>query len=100
MIVRLPCPLDRMTQKIGLFRHASEDVPVGAFSREDLLDRLAKGAPAKVASVRVAGVGNTDGVKYHLQDDSWLLVWPSRTEPLLRIYAEARSWDQVKDTSR
>jgi len=41
-------------------------------------------------------VGNTDGVKYHLQDDSWLLIRPSGTEPLLRIYAEGRCWEQVR----
>ena len=31
-----------------------------------------------------------DGVKYLLADDSWLLIRPSGTEPVLRVYAEAR----------
>ena len=88
--------IDKMMQEIGPFRYAREDVPVGSFSREELLDRLVEEAPAKIWGVRVAGVDNTDGVKYHLQDDSWLLIRPSGTEPLLRIYAEGRSWDQVR----
>ncbi|MBT7774293.1 MAG: phosphoglucomutase/phosphomannomutase family protein, partial [Anaerolineae bacterium] len=33
----------------------------------------------------------SDGVKYILADDSWLLVRPSGTEPVLRVYAEGRS---------
>jgi phosphomannomutase len=37
-----------------------------------------------------------DGVKYILADDSWLLIRPSGTEPVLRIYAEARTDAQVK----
>jgi len=88
--------IDKMMEEIGPFRYAREDVPVGSFSREELLDRLVEEAPAKIGGARVAGVSNTDGVKYHLQDDSWLLIRPSGTEPLLRIYAEGRSWEQVR----
>ncbi len=88
--------IEEMMQEIGRFCYAREDVPVGSFSGEELLDRLVEDAPAKIWGVRVAGVGNTDGVKYHLEDDSWLLIRPSGTEPLLRIYAEGRSWEQVR----
>jgi phosphomannomutase len=37
-----------------------------------------------------------DGVKFYLADGSWLLVRPSGTEPVLRIYAEAHTSDMVK----
>ena len=36
-------------------------------------------------------VATTDGVKYIMEDDSWLLIRPSGTEPVLRVYAEAGS---------
>jgi len=88
--------IEEMMQEVGPFRYAREDVPLGSLSREELLDRLLEEAPAKIWGVRVAGVGNTDGVKYYLEDDSWLLIRPSGTEPLLRIYAEGRSWEQVR----
>ena len=32
-----------------------------------------------------------DGVKYIMADDSWLLIRPSGTEPVLRVYAEGRT---------
>ncbi len=38
-----------------------------------------------------------DGVKHILEDDSWLLVRKSGTEPLLRIYAEAESLEEAKE---
>jgi len=88
--------IEEMMQEIGPFHYAREDVPVGPFSREELLDRLVEEVPAKIAGVRITAVGNTDGMKYYLQDDSWLLIRPSGTEPVLRIYAEGRSWDQVR----
>ncbi|NMC78804.1 MAG: hypothetical protein GYA59_05545, partial [Chloroflexi bacterium] len=31
-----------------------------------------------------------------LADDSWLLIRPSGTEPVLRVYAEGRSPEMVK----
>ena len=38
---------------------------------------------------------STDGVKFWLADGSWLLIRPSGTEPLLRIYAESPARDAV-----
>jgi len=35
-------------------------------------------------------------VKYVLADDSWLLIRPSGTEPVLRVYAEGRSPEMVE----
>ena len=34
-------------------------------------------------------VRTSDGIKYYLADGSWLLIRPSGTEPVLRVYAEA-----------
>ena len=44
-----------------------------------------------MAGQSLAGLNTRDGVKYLLADDSWLLIRPSGTEPVLRVYAEARS---------
>jgi phosphomannomutase len=52
--------------------------------------------PLQLASHALASVSDRDGVKYTLDDDSWLLIRPSGTEPVLRIYAEGRTEAQVK----
>ncbi|MCH7978152.1 MAG: phosphoglucomutase/phosphomannomutase family protein [Acidobacteria bacterium] len=41
---------------------------------------------------------NMDGVKLYLENGAWLLVRPSGTEPLLRIYVEAESQEAVRET--
>jgi alpha-D-glucose phosphate-specific phosphoglucomutase len=53
-------------------------------------------APGTLNGETVAEVDTLDGVKFYLKDDSWLLIRPSGTEPVLRIYAEARSDEAVK----
>ncbi|MBI4437074.1 MAG: phosphoglucomutase/phosphomannomutase family protein, partial [Candidatus Omnitrophica bacterium] len=35
--------------------------------------------------------GRRDGFKFYLEKESWVLLRPSGTEPLLRVYLEARS---------
>jgi phosphomannomutase len=57
---------------------------------------LAEKAPAEVGGKKVVEVSNLDGVKYVLSDDSWLLIRPSGTEPVLRVYAEGRGKEMVK----
>ncbi len=46
--------------------------------------------------LNLAEIDTTDGVKLFLEDRSWLLLRPSGTEPLLRIYAEAKTEAALK----
>ena len=41
-----------------------------------------------------------DGIKYLLADDSWLLIRPSGTEPVLRVYAESPDAAMVAELLR
>jgi len=59
-------------------------------SKAEMVQRLSENAPASIGGGKVVSVNTTDGVKYILEDSSWLLIRPSGTEPVLRIYAEAR----------
>ena len=45
---------------------------------------------------RVVDVKDYDGVKLICEDESWLMLRPSGTEPLVRAYAEAKSLKQAK----
>ena len=54
-----------------------------------MVRRLVEGAPEAIEGVAVNHVLTTDGVKYVLADDGWLLIRPSGTEPVLRVYAES-----------
>jgi len=66
-------------------------------AKQEMTDLLIKNAPAEIGATSVAQITSLDGVKYILSDDSWLLIRPSGTEPVLRVYAEGRSMQLVKD---
>ncbi len=64
--------------------HLKKPVP-----KKEMVERLATQAPATMAGQTVREVHTFDGIKFVLADDSWLLIRPSGTEPVLRVYSEA-----------
>ncbi|HIE37586.1 MAG TPA: phosphoglucomutase/phosphomannomutase family protein [Anaerolineae bacterium] len=82
---------------VGPAHYARRDLRLRhPISKPEMVDRLTQEAPPTLASQAVTEVQTTDGVKYLLADDSWLLIRPSGTEPVLRVYAEAREPEMVK----
>jgi len=65
-------------------------------SKEKMVNSLQNDVPARIGGESIVKVSSMDGVKYLLADDSWLLIRPSGTEPVLRVYAEGRSPEMVK----
>ncbi len=65
-------------------------------AKDEMTNFLLKQAPAQIGAEKVVEVSNIDGVKYIMDDDSWLLIRPSGTEPVLRVYAEGRRPEMVK----
>lgn len=65
-------------------------------SKDRMVERLADSAPDSIGGVKIDEVSTMDGAKYILADDSWLLIRPSGTEPVLRVYAEARETAMVE----
>jgi alpha-D-glucose phosphate-specific phosphoglucomutase len=77
-------------RKAGPARYARTDLRLRhPVVKRELVARLTDGAPPSIGGVDVRQVDPLDGVKYRLADDSWLLIRPSGTEPVLRVYAEA-----------
>lgn len=60
-----------------------------------MVRQLVDKAPKAINGISVVEINELDGVKYLLEDDSWLLIRPSGTEPVLRIYAEASEQERV-----
>jgi phosphomannomutase len=65
-------------------------------AKNEMTEILTDQAPPEIGGEKVKDISTRDGVKYILGDDSWLLIRPSGTEPVLRVYAEGRSQEMVK----
>lgn len=52
----------------------------------------------KIAGYKVKSKDTKDGIKYYLEDGkTWVLIRPSGTEPLLRIYFETESREKAEE---
>lgn len=61
-----------------------------------LKDKLAE-EPDEIAGRQIENINRMDGVKFLFGNDTWMLMRPSGTEPLVRIYAEANSAEEVEE---
>jgi alpha-D-glucose phosphate-specific phosphoglucomutase len=60
-----------------------------SFSRkEEILKKLETYSPSNIAGLKVKEIVRIDGNKYLLENGSWVLIRPSGTEALFRIYGE------------
>lgn len=83
---------------VGPAHYVRHDIPLRfPVAKEEMVARLTGDVPGSLAGEEIVEVDTLDGVKYLLADDSWLLIRPSGTEPVLRVYAEARSPEGVQN---
>lgn len=71
------------------------DVHTTNVKKQEVLKRLAGGGLKKINGNEVVRVEDLDGYK-HITTNGWLLVRPSGTEPVLRVYSEAETADAAK----
>ncbi len=89
--------VEDLLAKYGPAQYARTDLKLTRpVEKKRMVEMLINLAPEAIAGVMVEKVETVDGVKYYLNDGSWLLIRPSGTEPVLRVYAEAPNDDRVK----
>jgi alpha-D-glucose phosphate-specific phosphoglucomutase len=90
--------VDDLLQDVGPSHYARTDLRLARpVAKSEMVRRLTESAPAKIGGVAVQDVSTLDGVKYLMADTGWLLIRPSGTEPVLRVYAESPEARMVKE---
>jgi phosphomannomutase len=84
--------VEDLLEEVGPAVYARTDLRLSRpVQKAAMTKQLAENAPPTIGGEEVVEVRTTDGAKFILSDDSWLLIRPSGTEPVLRVYAEGRS---------
>ncbi|MFA5338878.1 MAG: phosphoglucomutase/phosphomannomutase family protein [Candidatus Omnitrophota bacterium] len=100
--------IENMEKKFGKFRYHRQDVEIPLKTREKVVKALFSKLQGEVPHQRGKGTGKIfkrkvvdiktyDGLKFIFDDESWLLIRPSGTEPILRVYSEAHTDKEAKD---
>ncbi|MFH1347116.1 MAG: phosphoglucomutase/phosphomannomutase family protein [Candidatus Margulisiibacteriota bacterium] len=86
--------LDEIMKEHGFFYYDRADIHTP--KAREIVENLKKSPPAKFASKKVAKAEDLDGLKLNFEDEGWILFRASGTEPLLRVYVEGRTEEDVK----
>jgi phosphomannomutase len=89
--------VSELVEEVGPAFYARVDLRLShPVAKAEMTDFLTRQAPKEIGGEKVGEVSQRDGVKYIMADDSWLLIRPSGTEPVLRVYSEGRTNEMVK----
>lgn len=87
--------IDEVYELVGPFAFHRNDLHLSEAQKQAALDKCAGGLKS-FGEYKVVSEDRTDGFKYFINDDEWIMIRPSGTEPVLRTYAEAATLDKAK----
>ncbi len=94
--VSLTEQLDELYSHVGKLESGRIGVKLTPEVTAKLKGKLAQ-EPDAIGGRRIEKINRMDGVKFLFGNDAWMLMRPSGTEPLVRIYAESESSDDLED---
>jgi len=83
--------IDYLYSKVGPHHYRRVDIKFPEAERQTIINRIQNNLPKSIDNIQVVKVDTTDGFRFILVDNTWLLIRFSGTEPLLRIYTETDS---------
>lgn len=88
--------LDDIYEQYGYFVYGRNDYEIEAEKRDNIRNQLNISVPDVIAKEGVREVITIDGFKYILEDGSWLMIRPSGTEAVVRVYSESFNSERLK----
>jgi alpha-D-glucose phosphate-specific phosphoglucomutase len=102
MVARRAKPLGKQLEevfaKVGSFYPLRENFSLTPEVKQKFTDKL-RGDPSEFYGIKVAKAVRIDGLKLVLADGSWVCYRLSGTEPVVRVYSEARSREDLAKLS-
>ncbi len=80
----------------GKFEYAREDLRIDKILKSRIIRKCTDDGFSNFGEFKVKRIENLDGWKYFFNDHEWLMIRPSGTEPVLRIYAEGENMERAK----
>ena len=89
--------IDAVYEKVGSFAVERYDLHLNNESKKDIINKCQENSYNSFGSYKIIRTESVDGFKFHLEDGSWVMIRPSGTEPVLRVYAESKNSESAFD---
>lgn len=80
--------IDEVYTLVGSFHYQRKDLRIPQNKKEEIVSKCKNNEYKRFGDFEVQKVETLDGFKYWLSDDSWVMIRPSGTEPVLRVYVQ------------
>ncbi|TVR38703.1 MAG: phosphoglucomutase/phosphomannomutase family protein [Cryomorphaceae bacterium] len=87
--------IDEIYALVGSFAFERRDLRLSEEAKQRIVNNCENGKYSAFGEHKVQRVDTLDGFKYILNSDTWVMIRPSGTEPVLRMYAEAPTREEV-----
>jgi len=87
--------LNELYSRVGKLESGRIGVKLTEEIAKNLQAKLAQ-EPSEIGGKKIEKINRMDGVKFIFADKSWMLMRPSGTEPMVRIYAETENRDDLE----
>lgn len=81
----------------GTFWFERNDLYIDESIKQQVLAKCQSGAYTQFGKYKVSRIDDLDGYKYFFDENTWLMIRASGTEPVLRVYAEAATKEKTFD---
>lgn len=90
--------VDLVHKKVGTFKFDRDDLHLTETQKQKVMKQCAAGGINKIGDLAVRTVQDIDGYKFFFETEGeWVMIRPSGTEPVLRVYAQAASTERVRE---
>lgn len=81
---------------VGPFAFDRDDLHIDEATKQAIIKRIKDQPYEALGEYKVLRIEDVDGTKFWLSNDRWVMVRPSGTEPVLRVYCQAENADMVR----
>jgi phosphomannomutase len=89
--------INEVYEIVGEFKFERNDLHINEELKLKIVAACKNDAYTSFGKYNVKTIQKIDGYKYFFDDDRWVMIRPSGTEPVLRTYAEAPTMDEVRE---
>jgi phosphomannomutase len=87
--------IDDVYKIVGPFKFERIDLHLKEEDKQRVMKNCTNNSYKKFGDLEVRKVEDIDGYKFFFDNDEWVMIRPSGTEPVLRTYAEAATTERA-----
>jgi len=88
--------IQEVYSKVGAFKFDRDDLHIDNDKKWAIMDLCKADKIKSIGGREILKIEKVDGYKFFVAEDTWVMIRPSGTEPVLRVYAQASDYEGVR----